>query len=411
MICPNCKNNLPQGLSVCFKCGAPLNKPVKALDSTIEKKKSNAGLTIIVSMIILAVAVFGGHYAGLYTLPFMPEKTTGNDEAGIERPEPEQPVIQTPPPVEETSQPDGPSLSEFIDDEGKRVIIFGETDDSGSRTGFWVENHFEQGTGNLVWLHEGYYTDDKLNGESKNFWVDKNVTDRFGSGFGFSSGTFTDGKRNSFTILEVYIKVEINNDPSADYVRFEDITGIDLAYAYRGNVVNEVNEDTTGNAYQMWREDDGSITEYIGGFRNNERNGQGRMWNTIQGWENVGQFENGRFIEPVLQIPPPYTPGELRTGIYISNKFEETNNPDYYPFLEIMEDYTYRFTENFYEGMAEFDGQFRFDGEYIYCIVPRNLVAFVNSDIMIFYLNSGNLIFLNEIGISMTQPGDIFVFS
>ena len=308
MICPHCNNNLPDGLIICFLCGKSLREPLASSAeqegsceplSQSRKKKGFHGIIVAVVIFLLLGGAVGGHFLGLYSLPMLPERTETGDAPSQEliddpaNPPADRPTSSISDDPVDTADPAGPTLTDVINEDGNRVVSFGETDSQGNKTGFWIENVLNAETGELIWLHEGYYVDGVINGESKHFWFNSSSME-----YGLTSGTHIDGLQNGFSSIEVFLGFEKNNDPSAELIRFGDLTGSDLIYAYRGILVNGALEDTTGTAYQLWREADGSFIEYIGEFRNDNRNGMGRVWNTARGWEFSGLFVDGWIEEP-----------------------------------------------------------------------------------------------------------------
>jgi hypothetical protein len=66
MYCQKCGKQLNEGVVFCGQCGQRVGEPVKA--------KANKGKGIAVAVIVLALLIggaFGGHFLGLYTLPFL----------------------------------------------------------------------------------------------------------------------------------------------------------------------------------------------------------------------------------------------------------------------------------------------------------------------------------------------------
>jgi|GEM_PF-3161796 len=178
---------------------------------------------------------------------------------------------------------------DYTDENGTRIVAKGETDGSGNRIGFWTENHFDSNTGALIFLREGNYIDGELSGDDKCIWIDETTTAKYGTGYGFGVGKYENDMRSGFQLIECFVGIEINAAADSDFIRFEDCVGLDLVYVYKGNMVNEVLEDASGTAYQMWM-DNGKI-EYIGEFRDDTRNGFGKMWSAD--WEFSGQFIDG----------------------------------------------------------------------------------------------------------------------
>jgi hypothetical protein len=64
MYCSKCGKQLNEGIVFCGQCGQRVGEPVKA-----SKGKSIAVAVIALALII--GGVFGGHFLGLYTLPFL----------------------------------------------------------------------------------------------------------------------------------------------------------------------------------------------------------------------------------------------------------------------------------------------------------------------------------------------------
>jgi hypothetical protein len=187
--------------------------------------------------------------------------------------------------------------TDYIDESGTRIVTLGATDSNGKRTGFWIENHFDGETSSLIFLREGNYVDGELNGDDKCIWIDETVSAKYGTGYGFGIGTYTNGKRNGYQNIECFVSIEVTTAADAEYIRFEDCVGVNMVYTYKGNMVDEVLDDATGTAYQMWIDDrasDGKV-EYTGEFHNNNRNGTGRMWSSD--WEFSGTFVDGGYTE------------------------------------------------------------------------------------------------------------------
>ena len=179
--------------------------------------------------------------------------------------------------------------SDYIDTNGIQIVTLGKTDANGKKTGFWIENHFDSETGLLTFLREGNYIDGKLSGNDKCIWIDEAVAAKHGTGYGFGVGMYADDKRNGYQSIECFTGIEINAAADSEFIYFEDCVGIDLVYAYKGNMIDEILEDNSGTAYQMWM-DNGKV-EYIGDFHSGTRNGSGRMWSSD--WEFSGQFIDG----------------------------------------------------------------------------------------------------------------------
>ena len=183
--------------------------------------------------------------------------------------------------------------SDYIDENGVRVVTLGKTDENSNRTGFWIENHYDTESGSLIFLREGYYIDGKLNGNDKCMWIDESTAAKFGMGYGFGVGNYVDDKRNGYQSIECFIEIKINAAANAVFIRFEDCIGEDLVYVYKGSMTDEILEDNSGTAYQMWVDDE--KIEYIGEFHGGTRNGTGKMWGSD--WEFSGQFINGKPTE------------------------------------------------------------------------------------------------------------------
>ena len=180
--------------------------------------------------------------------------------------------------------------SDYIDEIGIRIVTLGRTDGNGNKTGFWIENHFDSETGSLIFLREGNYIEGKLSGDDKCIWIDEVVAAKHdGTGYGFGVGTYANDKRNGYQTIECFIGIALNAAADSEFIRFDDCVGVDLVYVYKGNMVDEILEDTSGTAYQMWMDDE--RVEYIGEFHGGTRNGFGRMWSSD--WEFSGQFIDG----------------------------------------------------------------------------------------------------------------------
>jgi len=90
MICSHCNNNLPEGLAACYHCGKPLDEPVQQTHLTQEpiqqgqpgvKTKGLPGIIAAAVVVLLLGCAVGGHFMGLYSLPFIPEKTATGGSA------------------------------------------------------------------------------------------------------------------------------------------------------------------------------------------------------------------------------------------------------------------------------------------------------------------------------------------
>lgn len=88
--CPHCSEELPSGLTACFGCGKPLDLSIKPEPTQTQqqapdtqkqssgKKKTPAIAALIIIVLLLGGAV-GGHFMGLYSLPFLPSETDPAD--------------------------------------------------------------------------------------------------------------------------------------------------------------------------------------------------------------------------------------------------------------------------------------------------------------------------------------------
>jgi tetratricopeptide (TPR) repeat protein len=194
-----------------------------------------------------------------------------------------------------------PHRFSYPDENGNDVVVYGQRDIEGRLQGFCILNIFDQATSEIIFLAEGDYADGVLRGDSKMWWIDENTKNRFGrdKGYGFGVGPFVDGARYGFTTIECFLDISIKEVPVGEMYRFTDCSGLDMIYAYRGNMVSDGREDTerkddaSGSAYEMWiSERTGEKVEYTGQFRNNARDGYGRMVSD-GGWVYEGAFENG----------------------------------------------------------------------------------------------------------------------
>jgi len=96
MICPQCKNKLPDGLIACFRCGFQLrdieNEAIIANAVPLDRENQinsptskNKLLPVIIAVILLIGCTFGGHFLGFYSLPFLSPETVA-DRNAIEPP-------------------------------------------------------------------------------------------------------------------------------------------------------------------------------------------------------------------------------------------------------------------------------------------------------------------------------------
>jgi len=112
---------------------------------------------------------------------------------------------------------------------------------------------------------------------------------------------------------------------------------------------------------------------------------------------------------PTHPTPTPTPTPAFKEGLYINHKHAETGgNPGYYPTLEILPNNRYRFTENFYEGLATITGTYTFSGPIVALNVPSDSVGFFGRTLE-FHARGNDLIFVSP-NLSMTLNGDIFRF-
>jgi hypothetical protein len=89
MNCPHCKKELPNGLIMCFHCGKPLQQPQSVQSPVRTAQKGKKPLVGIISAAVAVLVIggtVGGHFIGLYTLPFLPEKSYTVDDDDDDRP-------------------------------------------------------------------------------------------------------------------------------------------------------------------------------------------------------------------------------------------------------------------------------------------------------------------------------------
>jgi tetratricopeptide (TPR) repeat protein len=176
---------------------------------------------------------------------------------------------------------------QFIEtnENGEAVSVFGQTDLEGRKQGFCIINVFKQDTMELIYLAEGDFVDDQPVGMLKNWWFpDTNINEHFGveNGCGRGVGEHINGVRNGKNTVECYIGYTIHAISEGELVRFDDCSGERLVYAYKGNMVDGEPDDDSGNAYQMYfsRQEAhyGDKVEFIGQFKNGEKNGYVKRW-------------------------------------------------------------------------------------------------------------------------------------
>ena len=390
MICPHCKSELPVGLIVCYRCGYPLktapqaqqtlqtpqvqqisqinqSAPIyqatqepsqyqpKQSTSTLQPyrstqpyqashKKKNNSMPIIISVIIIVLLLCGaagGHFLGLYDIPFLPEahrisNSDTPDDHDMSQVVPAPMPVATPSPTPQpTPTPQSPDEDEDEDDKSTQQEDISEL----KRPFFGINTfHIDRELAQIYNMAEGAYIDNVHPGSA----AEK---------AGLMSGDI---------IMAVGSAIVNGNNPLSNAMVDQNAgdTAILSIWRYSGNVLVTITFDEAP------------------------------------------------------EHPTPSTqnhPSSIPPGFYISNKDVETGHqPDYYPKLEILGGNRYRFIENYYEGMAEFEGTYEVTEDYLICHVPTNLINFTNSSVLIFFLNGLDFIFVNDIGISMTQPGDIF---
>jgi len=142
--CPHCGEELPSGLTACFECGKPLDlsvqdaarltqaatqKPVEHAQTVGKKNKPVIAAVVIIALLL--GGALGGHYMGLFTLPFL---SSSNDPA-----EPTPSISNTPTPTATPDNNNTPSpttsivgawldeLAEFVFTEDGRFYMIVES--------------------------------------------------------------------------------------------------------------------------------------------------------------------------------------------------------------------------------------------------------------------------------------------
>lgn len=176
-------------------------------------------------------------------------------------------------------------------DDGGLYLAYGQEDLDGRLQGFCIVNVYDA-AGNLTFAREGNFVDGEPDGVSKYFWYNAEKQE-----YGLRTSTHVNSDYIvGYDELDCYTSVAYDRPEDDGLVRFDDITGIGLYYSYRGNRVGDSKEDDTGTAYQMWIDENGHTVEYVGQYKNDDRNGYGRMWST-EGWEFEGFWVNGEPVE------------------------------------------------------------------------------------------------------------------
>jgi tetratricopeptide (TPR) repeat protein len=189
-----------------------------------------------------------------------------------------------------------PRQFSYTNEDGNRVVVYGQTDLEGRLQGVCQLNIFDPATSELIFLEESNFVNDVRQGDSKMIWIDENIKRSFNreKAYGFGVGPYVDGVRYGYTTTECYKDISIREVATGEMIRFEDCAGVDLVYVYRGNRIDgDIKEDMSGNAYRMWIDPEtGNKGEYTGQFHNDVYEGYGRL-HSSNGWEYEGYFSNG----------------------------------------------------------------------------------------------------------------------
>jgi len=165
---------------------------------------------------------------------------------------------------------------------GETIVVLGRADIEGRKQGYCITNIFKQDTGELVYLAEGDYIDDNPVGMLKNWWFpDSNVNEQYGvdNGCGRGIGEYKNGARNGFNTVECYVGYSIPGIVDGEMIRFVDCIGERLIFTYRGNMVDDMKDDDSGNAYLMYIDtQNGDKMECVSKFKNDEMIGYVKMW-------------------------------------------------------------------------------------------------------------------------------------
>ena len=109
-----------------------------------------------------------------------------------------------------------------------------------------------------------------------------------------------------------------------------------------------------------------------------------------------------------FQNTTPTAPEPTIAGKYI-NRDAGDSSPGYEPYLELRNNGTFKFAENYYEGMEVIEGTYIHDRGYVYCNVPQGnpFFDYYNITDLIFEVRGSELIYASH-SMSMTKWGDAF---
>jgi len=222
-VCPHCQSILPEGLTVCFRCGKsllatsrlPEEMPVQAdpdpLRSPVivDKKKWPVGIIAAAVVVLLLCGAVGGHFMGLYSLPLLP---TVSEKGETPPPVPTPDSSQENTPASTTTPGSEDRIIRFEDGNvyegdivdgkphGRGTMTYGEASESLYYEGEW-RNGLINGKGVMSWLngdfYDGEWRDGLLHGEGIMLFANDDVYQgEFQNGYLHGQGILTTADGN-----------------------------------------------------------------------------------------------------------------------------------------------------------------------------------------------------------------------
>ena len=419
MTCPNCNNNLPDGLAICFKCGKPLKKPVRipaaasARDGTADNKNNSknkiyTGIVIAILSVILLGSIAGGHFIGLYTLPLLPDANEADDDLPALSTSPTQdPVTDIDPPANQdaSANQDQSANQDPPPDQVSTQDPAPSPDTPPSQN---LQPLINKSISDVITLLRSYsveFPDSEFMTYSLIYRnSSEDVLIRLSNDLLFDDGTVNINS-DALQFLDMLIQMIYISDARYEISGHTDDVPISTREfpnnrQYSSEMAMVVSDRFIEHGYNPENisihaaADESPLV--IGRTAENRRTNR-RVEILITSQTNSSQTSQQQTYDSV------------QIGLYINDKMDETGHRDYFPSIEIMDNYGYRFIENFYEGMGEAEGRYTAEqGNIIVCMIPINMVRLFGTSAVRFHFDGRNLVFQSH-GVSMTQQGDIFV--